>query len=416
MNEANPPQDRPYPTVRCAGIPLTPLAPAAAAAAVVRLAVSGAGADVHLCGTHTLARADRDPELRRTLRSAALNLPAGPGAAWAGRIAGRGPSLPPVRVYGPDLLLDTVRAGRREGLRHYVLGGGTDPDALPGTGTGREALEQLTAELLVRYPETCVAGAEPGPGRELTADERAALAARIRDSGAQLVWIGGPDTAEQHRTATRLAAAHPAVYLAVGTAFDVLCDRVPRLPVRQRCQRGLSALRGGSRLLRAAAKEAYGSRGPYRELAQLLTDAEVDLVLDAGAGDGAYAVGLRRAGYRGRIVSLEVLPGLREQLLRRAAADPAWAVLPYALGDGAGPDGGHRLDELWDTVTAPGERLFVRLRTPGHEERLLYGAGRYATECVGLQTRGERAEPVPGYAAVPAWGGGDAVLFRRGGV
>ncbi|WP_405778506.1 WecB/TagA/CpsF family glycosyltransferase [Streptomyces sp. NBC_00859] len=389
----------PRPRVRRAGIPLTPLAPAEAARELVRLAASGSAADVHLCRAGTLGDADRSPGLQRLLRAAALGIPAGGGPARAARPGGR----PVARVYGPDLLLDTVRAGQREGLSHYLLG-------VEGEADG----ERLTAELLVRYPGARVAGAEPLPGRGPGSGTWAATVARIRESGARLVWIGGPDTVRQHSAAARLAAVHPAVYVAVGPAFALIQGSAPGGPSRARWQRGLAGLRGHSRFVRATARELYRGRGPYRELAQLLADAEVDLLLDAGADDGAYVAGLRRAGYRGRVVSFEVLPARREHLLRCAAGDPGWSVLPYALGDGYGPGGGQRLDALWDAVTAPGERLFVRLRAPGHEERLLEGAGTHAAECVGLQTRGERTVPLPGYTEAPVRVPGGAVLFRRG--
>ncbi|WP_328329345.1 MULTISPECIES: WecB/TagA/CpsF family glycosyltransferase [unclassified Streptomyces] len=410
----DPPADGLPRTVRCAGVPLTPLAPAQAAQALVRLALRGAAADIHLCGADTLAAADRAPGLQRLLRSATLNLPAGRGPAWAARSGGR----PVAQVYGPDLLLDTVRSAQREGIGHYLLGVGSDGADGSAAGTGRPAGEeltagQLTAELLVRYPEARVAGAEPLPGRTATAEAWAALAARIRESGARLVWIGGPGAARQHSAAARLAAAHPAVYVAAGPAFALIRGGARRGPLRTRWQRWPAGVRGYARFLRAAARERYRGRGPYRELVQLLADAEVDLVLDAGADAGGYVAGLRRAGYRGRVVSFEVRPGPRAHLLRCAAGDPGWSVLPYALGDGNGPDGGHRLDALWDAVTAPGERLFVRLRAPGHEERLLDGAGPYAAECVGLQTRGERGGPPPGYTAAPPTVRGDVVLFRR---
>ncbi|MFE2379281.1 WecB/TagA/CpsF family glycosyltransferase [Streptomyces sp. NPDC059398] len=396
------------PTVRCAGIPLTPLAPAAAAEALVRLAVRGAAADVHLCGAATFAHADRDPALRRLLRSAALGLPAGRGPAWAVRHGGR----PVAPVYGTDLLLDTVRAGLREGLSHYLLGA-EEPGAYgPAAAARQPAGDGPTAALLVRYPGARVAGAGPLPGRGATAEVWAATVDRVRESGARIVWISGSDTARQHSAAARLAAAHPAVYVAAGPAFALV--RGGRAPLRTRWRRGAAEVRNQVGFLRAAARGKARGRGPYRELAQLLADAEIDLVLDTGPDAGAYRAGLRRAGYRGRVVSFEVLPVPRGQLLRCAADDPGWSVLPYALGDGRGPGGGHRLDLLWEAVTAPGERLFVRLRAPGHEERLLEGAGAYAAECVGLQTRGERPGPLPGYTAVPSPVPGDTVLFRRG--
>ncbi|WP_328318700.1 hypothetical protein [Streptomyces sp. NBC_00388] len=417
----------PPPTVRCAGIPLTPLTPAQAARALADLAVAGRPADVHLCGALTFAEADRDPALQRLLRSASLNLPAGRGPAWAARLGGR----PAARVHGPDLLLDTVRAGQREGVGHYLLGvaggaesRGTEGDKAQNGGAGESANGAagsglpdgggLTAELLVRYPGAHVAGAGPLPGPDAGPGAWAALVDRIRESGARLIWIGGPATAHQHSAAARLAAAHPAVYVAAGPAFGLGHGGARRGPLRARWQRGLAGVRGRARFVRAATRERQRGRGPYRELVQLLADAEVDLVLDAGTDDGAYVAGLRRAGYRGRVVSFEVLPGPLGRLLRRAADDPGWSVLPYVLGDGREPGGGHRLDTLWDGLTAPGERLFVRLRVPGHAERLLAGAGPYAADCVGLQMRAERDGPLPGYTAVPSPVPGDAVLFRRG--
>ncbi|WP_405562018.1 WecB/TagA/CpsF family glycosyltransferase [Streptomyces sp. NBC_01180] len=408
-----PPADGLPRPVRCAGIPLTPLAPGPAADALVRLALRGAAADIHLCGADTLAHAVRVPGLQRLLRSATLNLPAGRGPARAARSGGR----PEAQVYGPDLLLDTVRAAQREGLSHYLLGVESGGTGGPAAGAGRPGEELtaglLTAELLVRYPEARVAGAEPLPGRAATADVWMALAARIRESGARLVWIGGSGGARQHSAAARLAAAHPAVYVAAGPAFALIRGGARRGRLRARWQRWPTGVWGYARFLRAAARERCRGRGPYHELVQLLADAEVDLVLDAGADAGGYVAGLRRAGYRGRVVSFEVRPGPRAHLLRCAADDPGWSVLPYALGDGNGPDGGCRLDALWHAVTAPGERLFVRLRAPGHEERLLAGAGRYAAECVGLQTRGEWGGPPPGYTAAPPTVPGDVVLFRR---
>lgn len=400
MKQANPPAAR-LPTVRCAGVPLTPLAPAAAAAALVHLAGDGAPADVHLCGAGTLARADRDAGLQRTLRTATLCLPEGRAVVWANRLGSGSRSQPPDRVAGADLLLDTVRAGLKGGLRHYLIGS----DA----GTVR----QLTEEVLVRYPGARIAGADSLPGHRLTTEQRDGLSVRIAGSGAQLVWIG-PEAGDPHTLAARLAAAHPvehpAVYIAVGAAFGIICGSRPAGPPLTRWRR---TLRGHTHFVRVAAREERRGRGPYRELAALLRDAEVDLVLDAGADGGDYPVELRRAGYRGRIVSFEVLPRPRAELTRRARDDPGWTVLPYALGDGLGPRGGHRLDALWDAVTAPGERLFVRLRTPGHATAVLRGAGRYAPDCVGLQAGGGGSGPVPGYETALTLGRHDVVLFRR---
>ncbi|RII08608.1 hypothetical protein DSC45_33365 [Streptomyces sp. YIM 130001] len=133
-----------------------------------------------------------------------------------------------------------------------------------------------------------------------------------------------------------------------------------------------------------------------RELALLLRRFEIDTVVDVGAGVGAYATLLRQGGFRGRIVSFEPEPALRRELLAAAADDDLWTVLPYALGNE--PDDGadapracdgpvpRRLDELWEEITAPGERVFLRLDVPGRETRVIGGAGEFRDEIAGLQT------------------------------
>ncbi|MFC7305786.1 FkbM family methyltransferase [Streptomyces monticola] len=157
------------------------------------------------------------------------------------------------------------------------------------------------------------------------------------------------------------------------------------------------------------------------QLVQLIERFEADLVLDVGAHAGGYGTMLRRSGYRGRIVSFEPLDGPRAELQRAAADDATWSVLPYALGDEngstvmnvAGNSGAsssvlpmlprhreaaphaqyvarqsaevRRLDELWEQVVAPGERVFLKLDVQGYEAHVLRGAGEYADELAGLQ-------------------------------
>lgn len=205
-------------TVRCAGVPVAAVTPVEAAEEVLRLAARGVAADVHLCNAYTLALADEDRELHQLLRSAALNLPDGQGVVWANRLVHRRRSLPPMRVYGPDLFLEVFRAGQDTGLRHYLLG--STPDVV----------ERLAAELRSRFPRAEIVGSESPPFREPTPEERVSQLERIRTSGAQVVWLG-LGTPKQDHEAARLAAAHPAVYVAVGAAFDFVSGNKPQAPL-----------------------------------------------------------------------------------------------------------------------------------------------------------------------------------------
>ncbi|MEV6734944.1 FkbM family methyltransferase [Streptomyces sp. NPDC051364] len=166
----------------------------------------------------------------------------------------------------------------------------------------------------------------------------------------------------------------------------------------------------------------YPASWSGQQLVQLLRKFDVGLVIDAGAHAGGYGTMLRHSGYRGRIVSFEPLTGPRMELHRRAVSDPAWTVLPYALGDHSGtvvmnvagnagasssvlpmlerhraaaPHAAYlsrqtaeirRLDELWEQIVAPGERVFLKMDVQGYEAHVLRGAGRYASECAGIQT------------------------------
>ncbi|MFI6687472.1 FkbM family methyltransferase [Streptomyces sp. NPDC050485] len=157
------------------------------------------------------------------------------------------------------------------------------------------------------------------------------------------------------------------------------------------------------------------------DLVRLLRRYEIDLVLDAGAHRGDFGTLLREAGYRGRIVSFEPLREPRAELRHRAGLDDTWSVLPYALGDRTGTAtlniSGHcgpassflpmlprhraaaprtaytgdvivqtrRLDELWEQVTAPGERVFLNLDVQGYEAQVLGGAGEFADEICGVR-------------------------------
>lgn len=149
---------------------------------------------------------------------------------------------------------------------------------------------------------------------------------------------------------------------------------------------------------------------PARRRGHLLGFLAVDVVLDVGANAGQYGGELRSdLGYRGRICSFEPLGHAYRDLRTRAADDPAWQTFNFALGDEAGrftinvadnaesssilemlpahaeaaPESRFvgteeievkRLDEIFDEVARPGDRVWLKIDTQGFERRVLRGA------------------------------------------
>ena len=70
---------------------------------------------------------------------------------------------------------------------------------------------------------------------------------------------------------------------------------------------------------------------PHLRRAVLLGEERIDLVVDAGAGDGRWAAALRTNGYTGRIVSFEPLADSFAELQAAAAGDGLWDVRRVAL-------------------------------------------------------------------------------------
>src|SRR5690242_1979299 len=82
------------------------------------------------------------------------------------------------RVYGPNLTLQVCARAAERKLSLYFYGGTP------------EIAKALRSALRAKFPELVVVGIEPSKFRRLTAGEKTELALRIRNSGADLVFVG----------------------------------------------------------------------------------------------------------------------------------------------------------------------------------------------------------------------------------
>ena len=194
------------------GVPIAAVTPQDAAEAIVAAAVAGTSYEAHLCNAYTLSLVGNDERLRNALTRAHLNLPDGTPVAWLGRRHGTTGS-----VRGPSLVLDVARAGVRHGVAHYLYGGA------PGVA------DDMARELRRLAPGVTVVAAESPPYHALDDGELAALATRVRESGAGVVWVG-IGTPKQDYLVPRLAEQVEAAVVPVGAAFDLVGGRVREAP------------------------------------------------------------------------------------------------------------------------------------------------------------------------------------------
>ncbi len=159
--------------------------------------------------------AAENDEFRVQLNAAFLTTPDGMPLVWLGRARGH---RAVGRVYGPDLMLALCAATAGTGHTHFLYGGA------PGVA------ERLQDRLRARFPRLRIVGTSSPPFRPLTADEEAALAARVAEVRPDVFWVGLGVPERERFMARMLPRLETTLLLGVGAAFDLLSERVPQAP------------------------------------------------------------------------------------------------------------------------------------------------------------------------------------------
>src|SRR4051794_2327038 len=178
---------------------------------------------VTAAAVHLVMVAREDPATRAAI-DGALVVPDGVPLVWALRALGHADAT---RVYGPDLMARYCERSARTGTSVYLYGGRSD-----------EALAQLTAALLARFPGLRIAGGWAPPFRELGDDELDEGAERITAAGADVVWVGIGQPKQEKWMAEMRDRLEAPILAGVGAAFDFHAGIVPQAPPWMQ-QRGL---------------------------------------------------------------------------------------------------------------------------------------------------------------------------------
>jgi N-acetylglucosaminyldiphosphoundecaprenol N-acetyl-beta-D-mannosaminyltransferase len=155
----------------------------------------------------------RDAGLRQAVTSCQMVLADGQSVVWASRILRR---PLPERVAGIDLFLGLLAEAEKRGNRVYFL------------GAKQDVLARMLDQVQMQYPGLKVAGARDG---YFVAEDEAAVVAAIRDSGADLLFLGMSSPKKELFLSKWGEATGAWVTHGVGGSFDVLSGVTRRAPV-----------------------------------------------------------------------------------------------------------------------------------------------------------------------------------------
>lgn len=175
---------------------------------------------VEAANTHVAALSRSDKEFGASMAMFDLITPDGMPLVWSVNA-----QLPPAerlidRVYGPTLMLKTFEATDLPDSphRHFLLGG------------KQSTLDKLTARFSTDFPNANIGGSHSPPFGEWPAEETEMIIAKIRASGANLVWVGLGCPKQEHWIARHKHLLPPAVYFGIGAAFAFHAGEVRQAP------------------------------------------------------------------------------------------------------------------------------------------------------------------------------------------
>ncbi len=171
---------------------------------------------IFVCTVNAVMKGVFDPEFRALLNQGDIATTDGVPLAWVLRSMGvrRQP-----RVYGPNLMLALCGQAARLGHRIYLFGGRED------------VVPELCRVLRKKLPSLEIAGAYAYRDPPRDADSAREAADAVRQSGADIVFVGFGQPRQEQWMVRHAADLPGAVMVGVGAAFDFHVGRVRQAPV-----------------------------------------------------------------------------------------------------------------------------------------------------------------------------------------
>ena len=175
----------------------------------------GDGGYVCFTNVHASVMARENIEFKRIVNQSFLSVADGKPVYWVGKLKGYKAIE---QIPGPDFFPRLLQAKKTPPLRHYFYGG------------KQEVLDKLIEKVRGNYPNAEIVGAESPPFRDLSTEEIKLGINRIKESNADIVWVGLGAPKQEQWMSRHWQELKPAVLFGVGAAFDFHAETVKRAP------------------------------------------------------------------------------------------------------------------------------------------------------------------------------------------
>lgn len=174
---------------------------------------------VEAANTHVAALARHDASYGEAMAKFDLICPDGMPLVWSVNRQLDSSEKLTDRVYGPTLMLKTIEQTEGEAeYKHFLLGG------------QQSTLDKLNERFAKEQPGTDIVGSYSPPFGEWPEDEFEKICHLIKDSGANLVWVGLGCPKQERWIAKHKEDLPPAVYFGIGAAFAFHAGEVKQAP------------------------------------------------------------------------------------------------------------------------------------------------------------------------------------------
>ena len=174
---------------------------------------SGEGGYVCFSNVHTVVTSKTNNSLKESTNNSFLSMPDGKPLFVYANLKGYADVK---QVAGPDFMPYFFKTAKD--IKHYFY------------GSTPETLNKLVLNFSKLYPDAIITGAYSPPFRELTSVEIEKDLEVIKESGADIVWIGLGAPKQECWMAEHWEELKPVVLMGVGAAFDFHAGIKPRAP------------------------------------------------------------------------------------------------------------------------------------------------------------------------------------------